>query len=184
MFNLAYVCATLGDRVILIDADLHRPRQHRMLNVSNAVGLANVLVGDKALSDVILNTSVQNLDFIPSGKLQGSVHGLLDAERVRQVATALKGAYDLVLFDAPPIIGVSDASMLAREMDGVLLVIQHRKYPKSVSSRARSMIENLGGNLVGVVLNNINVSRDHSYYYYHQHYNTYPDKKRGKANPA
>ena len=67
---------------------------------------------------------------------------------------------------------MSDASLLAREMDGVLLVVQHRKHPKAVSARAKDMIVNVGGNVVGVVLNNINISRDYSYYY--QHYYAYP----------
>jgi len=184
LFNLAYVCAGLGERVILVDSDLHRPRQHRMFGVSNAKGLANVLVGDLSLEEAVVASSIQNLDFLSSGKLQTAVHGILDSQRVKQVVAALKQSYDVVLFDAPPMIGVSDASTLVREMDGVLLVIQHRKYPKAVSVRAKAMVENLGCNLLGVVLNNINISRDHSYYYYHQHYYSYPDRapSKGKAS--
>jgi Mrp family chromosome partitioning ATPase len=92
------------------------------------------------------------------------------------------------VFDAPPVIGVSDASFLAREMDGVIQVIQHRKYPRSVSSRAKDMIENVGGRLLGVVLNNINISRDYSYYYQY-HYYYYPRRdgetgQRGKKTDA
>jgi Mrp family chromosome partitioning ATPase len=77
---------------------------------------------------------------------------------------------------------VSDATLLVREMDGVLLVVQHRKYPRAISNRAKEMIENVGANLVGVVLNNINISRDYSYYYHHYYY--YPYAKAMAKKPA
>ncbi len=170
LFNLACVCAQLGDRVIVIDSDLHRPRQHRMFKVSNKVGLANVLIGEMTLDSVIVPNAIPNLDFLPSGKLDSGVHGLLDTQRMRSLVADLKSRYDMVLFDAPPIIGVSDASVLAREVDGVMLLIQHRKYPKAVSMRAKGMLDNMGAKVLGVVLNNINISREQSYYYYHQYY--------------
>ncbi len=75
--------------------------------------------------------------------------------------------------EAPPVIGVSDASILASEVDGVLLVVQYRKYPRIMSLRAKRMIENVGGRIVGVVLNNINILRDDYYYYYHSYYSNY-----------
>ena len=170
MFNLAYVCSQLGDRTIVIDSDLHRPRQHRMFGVTNKTGLANVLIGEVEPRDVIHSEVFPNLDFMPSGKLDSGVHGLLDTQRMRALVRELSSQYDRVFFDAPPIIGVSDASVLAREVDGVMLLIQHRKYPKAISDRAKGMLDNMGANLMGVVLNNINVSRDQSYYYYHQYY--------------
>jgi len=170
MFNLAYICAQLGDKVIVIDSDLHRPRQHHMFGVKNKVGLANVLIGEVESQDVIHRDVFPNMDFMPSGKLDSGVHGLLDTQRMRALVKELGAQYDRVFFDAPPIIGVSDASVLAREVDGVMLLIQHRKYPKAISERAKGMLDNMGTNLLGVVLNNINVSRDQSYYYYHQYY--------------
>jgi len=170
LFNLAFICGQLGDRTIVIDSDLHRPRQHRMFGVSNKSGLANVLIGEVDVDSVIQKQVFPNLDFLPSGKLDGGVHGLLDTERMRSLIATLRDRYDRIFFDAPPVIGVSDASVIAREVDGVMLLIQHRKYPKAVSERAKGMLENMSVNLLGVVLNNINVSRDQSYYYYHQYY--------------
>jgi len=172
IFNLAYVYAQLGGRILIVDSDLHRPRQHKIFGVSNSVGLANVLAGEVDLGSAIFSTKVPNLYFTPSGRLASGVHGLLDNRKLKELINELKDAYDMVFFDAPPIIGVSDASLLVREVDGTLLVIQHRKYPRSVSLRARDMIENVGGNIIGVVLNNINISRDYSYYYHH--YYSYP----------
>jgi capsular exopolysaccharide synthesis family protein len=173
------VCAQLGDNVLLVDSDLHRPRQHKILGLSNRTGLANVLVGEVSLDQAIQGTRLANFHFLPSGRLASGVHGLLDTRRMRELVKELKQRYDLILFDAPPVIGVSDASLLVREVDGVLQVIQHRKYPRSVSSRAKNMIESVGGNLLGVVLNNINISRDYSYYYRYQNY-YYP--KSGKES--
>jgi capsular exopolysaccharide synthesis family protein len=167
IFNLAYVSAQLGERVLIVDSDLHRPRQHKILGVSNKVGLTNVLIGEADLDEVIQRTPQPNLDLLPSGRMSSGTHGLLDTSKMREVITTLRERYDRIYFDAPPIIGVSDATLLAREMDGVLLVVQHRKYPRAISLRAKSMLEHTGANLLGVVLNNINISRDYSYYYYH-----------------
>ena len=132
LFNLAYVCAMLGDRTILVDSDLHRPKQHKMFGVANTKGLTNVLIGDISLEEAVMVSSVPNLDFLPSGRLQAPVHGLLDTARIKQIVSALKENYDMIFFDSPPVIGVSDASTIIREMDGVILVIQHRKYPLSL----------------------------------------------------
>lgn len=169
LFNLAYVFAQLGSRVVIVDSDLRRPTQHKMLNVSNRVGLVDVLLGRATTDEVVQATPVQNLFFMPSGKLPSGAHGVLDAERMRRVLGELREKYDYVFFDAPPILGVSDASVIASEVDCVLLIIEHRSYPRVVSSRAKSMIDNVGANLIGVVLNNINVHRDY-YYYYHSSY--------------
>ncbi len=179
VFNLAYVCAQLGDKVLIVDSDLHRPRQHKILGVPNTVGLANVIVGEATLEEAVVHTEQERLDFLPSGKLNTGVHGLLDTPRMKELVQEALGRYDLVIFDAPPIIGVSDASLLVREMDGVLLVVQHRKYPRSVSMRAKAMVENAGGKLVGVVLNKINISQDYSYYY-HYSYSYYSPRRGGE----
>ena len=182
VFNLGYTCAQLGDKVLIVDSDLHRPRQHKITDTANNPGLATVLMDQAKLEDCIQTTPLDNLYLLPSGSLPSGAHGLLATQAMTDLVARLKSEYDLVLFDSPPIIGVSDASMLVRQVDAVLLVIQHRKYPRALSSRARDMIENIGGNLLGVVLNNINISRDHTYYYYQQHYYYYPrgDRSSGK----
>lgn len=185
IFNLAWVTAQLGEKTLLVDADLHRPRQHKMLGLEKSPGLCNLLLNEVSLEECIRKTAQPNLDLLPSGKLQsGSVHGLLDTELMEQLVASLKQRYDWILFDSPPIIGVSDASQLVRITDATVMVVQHRKYPRSMARRAKDMIENMGGNLLGVVLNNINLSRDYTSYYYKYQYYYYPygDKKgRSKA---
>jgi succinoglycan biosynthesis transport protein ExoP len=182
LFNLAYVCAQLGDKVLLVDSDLRRPVQHTFLSMSNRFGLTNVLMRDAPVEEAIKATSIPNLHFLPSGKLPRSSLGLLDSQRMRELVKNLKARYDFVFFDSPPIVGVSDASILASEVDGVLLVVQYRKYPRTISTRAKRMLENVGSNVVGVVLNNINILRDDYYYYYHSYYSHYDQSDESKPH--
>ncbi len=180
LFNLAYICAQLGDKVLIVDSDLRRPVQHTILNMSNRFGLTNVLMRDVPIEETIKPTNIPNLHFLPSGKLPRSSLGLLNSQRMRELVKNLKARYDYVFFDSPPIMGVTDASILASEVDGVLLVVQYRKYPRIISSRAKRMIENVGGNILGVVLNNINILRDDYYYYYHSYYSHYYQSDESK----
>ncbi|MDR0994643.1 MAG: polysaccharide biosynthesis tyrosine autokinase [Verrucomicrobiota bacterium] len=167
LFNLAYVCAEQGSRVLVIDSDLRRPVQHKMVGLANKLGLVNVLTGEKQLSEVIQETGVPNLWMIPSGRLRRGSLGIMNGPRLRTILDELKPNYDYILMDSPPILGVTDAAIISGEVDGVLLVVQYRKYPKIISLRAKRMIENAGGRLMGAVLNNINIMRDDYYYYYH-----------------
>jgi len=182
LFNLAYVCAMMGDRVIIVDSDMRRPVQHTILGVSNRSGLSNVLLRDMPVEEAIKTTSHPNLHFLPSGRLPSSSVGVLDSQRVRDLIQNLKSRYDYVFFDSPPIMGVSDSSIIASEVDGVLLVIQYRKYPRQMSARAKRLVENVGGTVVGVVLNNINILRDDSYYYYSSYYSHYADNSSGDTD--
>lgn len=167
LFNLGYVYAEQGSRVLIVDTDLRRPVQHKMVGLSNRVGVANVLTGAMQASEVIQETGVPNLAMIPSGRLRRGSMGIMNNIRLRALLDNLKDQFDIILLDSPPILGVTDAAILASEVDGVLLVVQYRKYPKIISLRAKRMVENAGGQLVGAVLNNINIMRDDYYYYYH-----------------
>jgi capsular exopolysaccharide synthesis family protein len=175
LFNLAYVCAMMGDRVLVVDSDMRRPVQHTILGVPNRDGLVNVLMRDVPIEDAIQTTEHENLHFLPSGRLPRHSVGMLDTQRVRDLIKNLKARYDIVLFDSPPIMGVSDSSIIASEVDGVLLVVQYRKYPRQMSARAKRLVENVGGKVLGVVLNNINILRDDYYYYYSSYYSHYAD---------
>jgi len=180
LFNLAYVCAQLGEKVLVVDSDLRRPVQHTFLKASNRFGLTNVLMRDVPIEETIKTTSIPNLHFLPSGKLPRSSFGLLDSQRMRELIKNLKARYDYVFFDSPPIMGVTDASILASEVDGVMLVVQYRKYPRQISLRAKRMLENVGGNVLGVILNNINILRDDYYYYYHSYYSHYEPSEEAR----
>lgn len=173
VLNLATVFAQSNQRVLIVDSDLRRPALHKRLKVSNAIGLTNYLLRQNKLEEVIQTTQLPTLDFMPSGKLPSSSLGILSSQAMRELIQELKQRYDFVFFDSPPIMGVSDASILASEVDMALQVIQYRRYPQPMNIRAKQMIEKVGGNLVGIVLNNINLSQDESYYYYSGYYHDY-----------
>lgn len=181
-FNLAFVCAQQGEKVLLIDADLRRPVQHTILGVSNRFGLTNVLLRDVPVEEAIKATSVPNLHFLPSGRLPRTSLGVLDPKRIGELIASLKTKYDVILIDTPPLVGISDSSIIAKEADGAILVVQYRKYPRDMLAKARQMMETLGVKTVGAVLNNINVMRDDYYYYYHSYYSDYYRSSQSEAS--
>jgi capsular exopolysaccharide synthesis family protein len=174
--NLATVFAQHGQRILLVDSDLRRPSLHRFFKVSNSIGLTNYLLKQNTLEEVVQTTKNPLLDFLPSGKLPSSSVGILNSQRMKEFIQDVKQRYDFVFFDSPPIMGVSDASILASEVDLAILVVQYRKYPQAMTLRAKQMVEKVGGNLLGVVLNNINISQDSYYYYYSGYYYDYYSK--------
>jgi polysaccharide biosynthesis transport protein len=184
VMNLATVFAQNGNRVVIVDSDLRRPTLHKMLRVTNSIGLTNYLLKQNTLEEVIQTSSLPTLDFMASGKLPSSSMGVLSSTQMRNLITELKQRYDFVFFDSPPIMGVSDASILASEVDLTLQVIQYRRYPQPMNIRAKQMIEKVGGNLLGIVLNNINMSQDESYYYYSGYYHEYYSKNDEDVAPA
>ena len=167
LFNLSYVYAEQGSRVLVIDSDMRRPVQHKMVGLSNKKGLVNVLMGELEPMEAVQETGVPNLSMMTAGRIRRGTLGIMNGPRVRALLDTLKPHFDVIMMDAPPILGVTDAAILASEADGVLLVVQYRKYPKLISLRAKRMVENAGGHLMGAVLNNINIMRDDYYYYYH-----------------
>lgn len=176
VMNLATVFAQSGQNVVVVDSDLRRPTLHKMLRITNTIGLTNYLLKQNTLDEVIQTTSVPQLHFLASGKLPSSSLGILSSAQMKDLINELKQRYDFVFFDSPPIMGVSDASILASEVDITLQVIQYRRYPQPMNIRAKQLIEKVGGNLVGIVLNNINMSQDESYYYYSGYYHDYYSK--------
>lgn len=174
--NLATVFAQNDNRVLLVDSDLRRPSLHRILGVSNAIGLTSYLLKQKTLEETILVSPIKGLDFLPSGKLASTSMGILNSTRMKEFFDEVRTRYDYVFFDSPPIMGVSDTSVLANLVDMVVLVVQHRKYPQSMTLRAKQTVEKVGGNLLGIVLNNISINQDSYYYYYSGYYYDYYSK--------
>jgi len=173
LVNLAYVCAQGGYTTLMIDADLRRPRLHTFFDINNSVGLTNYLTTDLALEDVILQTPVDNLYFLPSGILPADAAGILNSRRMSELLQDVKQRFDLVLVDSPPILGVSDAAVLASEVDLTMVVVQHRKLPRNMLMRVKQAVENVGGQVIGVVLNNVDVRSDSQYQYYTSYYTYY-----------
>ena len=184
LVNLAYICAQGGYSTLMIDGDLRRPKLHTFFKTSNSVGLTNYLTTELPLEDVVQRTPVDNLFFMPSGILPADAAGILNSRRMSELIRNVKGRFDLVLIDSPPILGVSDASVLASEVDLTMMVVQHRKLPRSMVLRVKQAIENVGGNLLGVVLNNVDIQSDNSYQYYTSYYTYYSPMNSSGASHA
>ncbi len=175
LHRLAGLMAAAGERVILIDSDLRRPTQHRLANRPKEPGLSDLLLGKKTLEEVTQKDIAPGLDFIPSGAQPGFTLSLLYSNRLRDLIATLRGRYDKVVFDSPPIIGVSDASVLASAVDGAVLLIQHRRNPQSMVLRAQQIVESLKTPLIGVVLNQVPPNSGEDYGYYTNNYAYYSD---------
>jgi polysaccharide biosynthesis transport protein len=184
LVNLAYICAQGGYTTLMIDADLRRPRLHTFFDINNSVGLTNYLTTELMLEDVILQTPVDNLYFMPSGILPADAAGILNSRRMSELIQDVKQRFDLVLVDSPPILGVSDASVLASEVDLTMLVVQHRKLPRNMLLRVKQAVENVGGNVIGVVLNNVDVRSDSQYQYYTSYYTYYAPAEAQAGGPS
>jgi capsular exopolysaccharide synthesis family protein len=186
IYNVAVICAQAGQSVILVDCDLRRPAVHQMVNLSNDHGLADYLRGEGDVLEYIQQTALKNLHVLPAGEIAANDIGALTGDKVRNMLDELKQRYDIVLVDSPPVLGISDGSIIAREIDYVILVIQHRRYPREISLRAKRAIEEVHGNCVGMVLNCVAVKSDDAYYYYSNYGNYYKDKgmrKKKKKAP-
>ncbi|NDG69998.1 MAG: polysaccharide biosynthesis tyrosine autokinase [Proteobacteria bacterium] len=171
--NLAYTFAKGGYTTLLVDADLRRPSQHRIFGVENTIGLSDYLTKNIELEDVVQETKLSNLYFMPSGLLPSDAVGILNSQRMLDMIQDAKNRFDVVFFDSPPILGVSDASVLSSEVDLTIIVVQHRRFPKSMIQRVKMAIDNVGGKTLGVVLNNVDIRHGQSYEYYTSYYNYY-----------
>ena len=179
--NLAVTCAKGGYNVLVVDADLRRPSQHTFFEMDNTVGLSDILTGQRKLDECILKTALPNLSFIPSGTLPEDAIGILNSQSMIDLIDAVRSRYDLIFFDSPPILGVSDAAILASEVDIALMVVQYRRFPRAMLQRVKGAVENVGGHLLGIVLNNVETKHDSGYQYYTQYYDYYtPDAERRK----
>ena len=167
--NLAVSLSQLGKRVLLIDADLHRPKLHELLDVPNENGLAEVLTGEVALENAMRPTSTERVDVLPAG-VPPAKHGeLLQVGAFERVLKQAAEQYDLVLVDCCPVIGPSDALQVARVADGVLFVVQAGKVRLKLLTRACSDLSEMGANMLGTVFNREKLSKDQRYYY-HEYY--------------
>ena len=154
--NLAVAFAQAGQRVVLVDSDLRRPSLHTIFGLANERGLTSMLLEDDAPAP-LATTAVEGLRLLPSGPIPPNPSELLGSKRIEQALERLRADADLLLFDAPPALAVSDAAVLSRRVDAVLLIVSAGKTKRDHASRARQQLERAGARLLGVVLTNANV---------------------------
>ncbi len=170
--NTAAMFAQTGARVLLIDADLRKPRCHRVLAVENSSGLTEVLTGTCEVQDVIRTTLVDGLSFMSAGSLPPNPTELLGSERMNQVLSMVAHEHDVVIIDSPPVMPVSDALLLATVVDGVVLVVNSLKTSKHHVKMACAKLEYARAKVFGVLLNEIDVKHP-GYGHYSHYYNHY-----------
>jgi capsular exopolysaccharide synthesis family protein len=164
--NLAVATAQTGRKVILVDCDLRRPTLHSIFNLKNDVGLTTMVVDDVAMeSPPLQDTGVEGLQLVSSGPLPPNPSELLSSRRMEEIIAALLKRADVVLFDAPPVVAVTDAAVLATKVDGVLLVINAGGTKRDYARTAKARLEKVNANLLGAVLNNVRFDVSlHRYY--------------------
>ena len=169
---LSVAMAQAGNRVVLLDSDLRRPRLHRAFGVSGEEGLTSVFVG-RELDEVIKRTEVPDLDILPCGPLPPNPAELLHSEKFSAVLEQLSEKYDRVLLDSPPVSAVTDAMILSQLVDGTVLVVQAHETPKEAARRAVQQLRDVDAHIAGVILNDYDMQGgDYGYqhYYYYRGY--------------
>ena len=177
--NLACIMAAAGEKILLIDGDMRRPRLHKVFEVPNSRGLSSVITKKAELADVMKKTGVPNLTFIPSGPLYSNPGEMLGSTAMFNLVAGLREQFDRVLIDCPPYLGIADASLLTPLSDGVVLVVRSGSTIKDAVWKIKKNMDVIKAEILGVVLNDMTTrSVD---YYYHYNYSNYISSKKPKA---
>lgn len=165
--NLAVVFAQQGKKVLLVDADLRKPTVHYTFQLMNTVGLTNILTKQASLLEAVQETDVEDLNVLTAGPIPPNPAELLASVSMEYLVKEASENFDLILFDAPPILAVTDAQVLANLTDGSILVTSSGTTDKDNAIKAKELLQNAKAKLLGAVLNNKKVTRDSQYYYYY-----------------
>ena len=178
--NIAAAYAQAGQNVLIVDADLRRPALHKIMGLTNDRGLTNAVVGEASIEEVIRETRVPGLRLVTSGPLPPNPAELLESEAARAVIQRLADSADIVFFDTPPCLVISDAAVLAPQVDHVLLVLHSGQTSARELRQAREALEAGRASILGVVLNRVPLTRGgYYYYYYYYYYGSGTERRRG-----
>lgn len=164
--NLALSMAQDGKKTILIDCDLRKPTIHKKFGITNSSGLSEVIVGKVDLKDAMKEFD-KNLTIITSGKIPPNPSEMLGSNNMQRFLDELKGHYDCIILDTPPVLAVTDAQILSRNVDGMVLVIRAGRTKKDMVLKAKKQIENVGGKIIGTILNAVDSKNGRNNYYYY-----------------
>ncbi len=182
--NLAIAYAQSGDSVILVDTDLRRPVLHRLFEVDGGQGVTNILVGDVEVEDVLCETQLPGLRLLPSGPLPPNPAELLESDRMTALIDELADIADIVIFDSPPAVMLSDAGILASKTDRTIVVAESGQVTERAIHDTERLFSHARATVLGVVLNKLRVTGGDYYYYYYYYYyydyNSRPEHENGE----
>ena len=167
--NLAVSISQAGKSVLVIDADMRNPTQHKLFELDNRVGLSMALVQDQGHQQYTRETAVPGVMVLTGGPIPPNPAELVGSQRMKRLIQEVSEQYDMVLIDTPPIIAVTDAAILAQEVDGVILVLAAGEVNKEYAQRAKEQLDKVGAKILGAVLNKADMKTSEYYYYYYYH---------------
>jgi tyrosine-protein kinase Etk/Wzc len=175
--NLALAYAQMGKKTLLIDSDLRRPVMHYVFGVKREPGFSDLFVANSDYNAVIKESGKENLSIITAGTFTPNPAELIGSHKMEKHIEYFKDNFDIVFFDTPPIIAVTDAPLLGTKLDGVLLVLRSHKTSREIAGQAVNSLNNVGVKCLGAVLNDINLSHRYSSYGYYKYYYHYYKSK-------
>ena len=168
--NTAIALSQTGAQVLIIDADMRKPKVHKIFNHENEMGLSNFLSGHGGLDSIIKTSEVPNLFYIPSGPVPPNPSELLGSNLFKNMLESLEARFDHILLDSPPVLGFADAIILSSSVNGVILTVLGGKTPRETLQRAKEALQQTHTKILGVVINRVDIRRsDYGYYYYRYH---------------
>jgi len=178
--NLAVSLAQAGRRVLLVDADLRRPTLHKLFNLSKEAGLTSLLLEREAdLERVVRKTAVDGLRVLPSGPVPANPAEVLGFAEMRALLERFRTMADYVLLDSPPVLSVADASVLAQQVDGVLMVVEAGRTRTEMFERAVAVLQRVKARVLGTILTKVGARRGASAYDYYYYYSDYESDQEG-----
>lgn len=165
--NIGAAFAQSGKSVIIIDADLRKPTQHKVWEIDNFRGITNVLLGDAEIDSVLQKTPIDNLQVSTTGPIPPNPAELLGSQRMSNLLARFKEYADIIIIDTPPVIAVTDAALLAPQVDGVVLVVASGQAKIEAAQRSKQMLVNGRARILGTILNMVDEDTEDYYYYYY-----------------
>jgi capsular exopolysaccharide synthesis family protein len=178
--NLSAIVAMTGSKVLIVDADLRRPTQHKMFGLTNNAGLSSVLLGEASFEESVHRSHVPGLDVLPSGPRPVNPAELLGSEKMVRFLESIP-QYDFVIIDSSPIGAVADPLIMSRFVDGVMMVVESNKTNRDHVLQCRSRMAEVQANIIGAIVNKLDIRRTgYGYYYYYDYNSTYGDPPEGR----
>ncbi|MBQ2675827.1 MAG: CpsD/CapB family tyrosine-protein kinase [Clostridia bacterium] len=184
--NLAVSLAQTGAKVLVIDCDMRKPRIHRFFNCENVPGLSNVLAGFNQITECVTATTYENLYILPSGIIPPNPAELIQSPNMKNLIDGLEKTFDFILFDSPPINYVSDALLLTKLTDGVILIAKQGVTPHPELIKAIKSLEFVDADILGIILNETFEEKTSRYrkYNYYGYYDYYEDTETEEQNTS